>query len=76
MFPARFAQPLFGLILSGFMTFIITAIATWRVIGLSPAFVGDWLGSWITSWIVAFPIVLFVAPLTRKLVARLVKADA
>jgi len=76
MIPARFAPQLFGLILSGLMTFIITAIATWRVTGFSNGFVGEWMGSWITSWIFAFPIVLFVAPMTRKLVARLVMADA
>ena len=74
MIPARFAPVVFGFILSGFMSFIVSGIATIRTAGMVDGVMGLWLGSWAPSWIVAFPTVLFVAPLTRKLVAKLVRA--
>ena len=73
MIPARFAPTLFGFLLSGLMTLIVSAIATYRAVGFPDNFATLWFGAWISSWLVAFPIVLFVAPLTRKLVAMLVK---
>ncbi len=74
MIPARFAPILFGLILSGLMSLIVSGIATFRAAGLSEGFVGLWLGAWLASWIVAFPTVLVVAPFTRRLVGRITAA--
>lgn len=71
MIPARFAPVLFGLILSGLMSCIVSGIATLRALGPAPGFVGEWMGSWLTAWAVAFPVVLLVAPVTRRIVARL-----
>jgi hypothetical protein len=73
MFPARFAPVLFGLILSGLMSCMVSGIATTRAIGLVPGFFGQWMTSWAFSWAVAFPVVLVVAPVTRKLVAALTR---
>jgi hypothetical protein len=75
MIPHRFAPILFGFILSGLMSCLVSCIATWRAVGLPPEFGSLWMGAWINSWIVAFPAVLIVAPITRRLVAKLVKAD-
>lgn len=75
MIPARFAPIVFGLILSGLMSFIVSGIATFRAAGADPAFLQLWMGAWLTSWVVAFPTVLVVAPFTRRLVARLVRPD-
>ena len=71
MIPARFAPVLFGLILSGLMSLMVSGIATFRSLGPVEGFVLLWLGAWIPSWSVAFPAVLVVAPITRRLVARL-----
>ncbi|GAB4542040.1 MAG: DUF2798 domain-containing protein [Ruegeria sp.] len=76
MIPARFAPVLFGLILSGLMSCIVTCIATVKEIGLGPETLGSWMGAWSVSWPVAFAVVLFVAPLTRRLVALLVRPEA
>lgn len=73
MLPARFAPILFGLILSGLMSLMVSGIATFRAAGLAPDFATLWIGGWLTSWVIAFPVVLVVAPLTRKLVSRLVR---
>jgi hypothetical protein len=73
MIPARFAPVLFGFILSGLMSCIVSAIATLRAIGLPPEFFGTWMSSWAFAWAVAFPAVLVVAPITRRFVARITK---
>ena len=74
MIPAKYAPLLFGLVLSGLMSLLVSGIATLRAFGWQPGFAGVWLQAWLTAWLVAFPVVLVVAPLTRKLVARLTTA--
>ncbi len=71
--PARFAPILFGLLLSGFMSLIVSGVSTANARGLGPGFVGDWLSAWAFSWAIAFPAVLMVAPFVRRVVARLVE---
>ena len=71
MIPARFATPLFSLILSGTMSLIVSGITTVRPVGWSDGVIAFWLSNWASSWIVAFPAVLIVAPLARRVVARL-----
>jgi hypothetical protein len=73
MIPARFAPVLFGLILSGLMSCVVSGIATWRAVGAQPGFIGDWAGSWMVSWAIAFPTVLIVAPITRRIVGALTR---
>jgi hypothetical protein len=71
MIPARFAPILFGFVLSGLMSLIVSGISTGRALGFSSALPATWAGNWALSWLVAFPTVLVVAPIARKLVARL-----
>ncbi|MEM7488330.1 MAG: DUF2798 domain-containing protein [Pseudomonadota bacterium] len=76
MIPARYAPVLFGFLLSGMMSCLVSGIATLRVGGLTADLPAAWLGAWLSSWVVAFPIVLIVAPITRRLVARMTVAEA
>lgn len=76
MIPARYSPILFGLILSGLMTLMVSFIATIRVLGLADDLFGVWMSSWMYSWAAAFPAVLIVAPITRRMVARMVRAGA
>ncbi len=69
MIPKQFAPVVFGLILSGLMSLIVSGLATYRVVGGSTNFLALWTTTWITAWLVAFPVVLIAAPLTRRLVA-------
>ena len=71
MLPERLAPLIFGAIVSGVMSCIITGVATLRAIGPNEDFVEAWLGAWAVSFMVAFPLVLVVAPAARKLVALL-----
>jgi Protein of unknown function (DUF2798) len=71
--PARFAPYLFGFILSGLMSAIVSGVGTLRNAGLVDGLFGLWMNAWLLSWLIAFPVVLVVAPITRQLVARAVK---
>jgi hypothetical protein len=73
MIPARFAPVLFGLILSGLMSCVVSGIATFRALGLHDGFMAAWGGSWAVSWAIAFPTVLIMAPFTRKIVGALTR---
>lgn len=72
MFPKKFAPALFGFILSGLMSLLVSGISTYRAVGFSEGYAGLWTGAWLTAWLVAFPVVLVVAPLARQAVALLV----
>lgn len=69
--PQRFAPVLFGLLLSGLMSFIVSGIATLKALGPVPGMPGAWMSAWVAAWLVAFPTVLVVAPLVRRIVAAL-----
>jgi hypothetical protein len=72
--PSRYAPFLFGFVLSGLMSLIVSGVATVRNAGFGDDFLGMWINAWLLSWLVAFPVVLVVAPVTRRLVAMMVKA--
>ncbi|QEY63523.1 DUF2798 domain-containing protein [Metapseudomonas lalkuanensis] len=72
MIPRRFAPLVFGLILSGLMSLLVSGISTWRAAGPAADFPGLWLGAWLMAWLVAFPAVLLVSPVARRLVEGLV----
>jgi hypothetical protein len=74
--PARFAPVLFGFVLSGMMSLVVSGIATYRNAGLVDSFFGLWINAWLPSWLIAFPVVLVVAPIARRLVGVVVKAPA
>lgn len=75
LIPKRFEGVVFGLLLSAMMSFLVTGIANVMGVGVSdPEFFAKWMRSWATSWAFAFPVVLFVAPVVRKIVHRLVKS--
>lgn len=76
MLPARYAPVLFGIILSGLMSLLVSAISTLHAIGAGAEFLHVWISAWLTAWLVAFPVVLLVAPVTRRLVEQLVGSPA
>ena len=71
MIPQKYAPLLFGLILSGLMSLLVSGISLVRSMGLVHGFVGAWTSAWLTAWLFAFPVVLLIAPLARTAVARL-----
>ncbi|WP_207882958.1 DUF2798 domain-containing protein [Pseudomonas sp. 30_B] len=73
MIARRYSPLLFALILSGVMTLLVSGLSTFRAVGLVPDLTQLWLGAWLSSWCIAFPLVLVIAPLTRRLVEKLVQ---
>lgn len=71
--PARWAGFVMPLILSVLMTFVVSAVATWRSLGFHPDLPATWMSSWGLSWLVAFPTLLLVLPLVRRIVAGIVE---
>jgi len=71
--PRRFAPVVFGLVLSGLMSFLVSGIATARAVPVDSEFLRSWMSAWGSSWAVAFPAVLVVAPVVRRLVDLLVE---
>ncbi len=74
MLPPRYAPYLFGFLLSGLMTLIVSGIVSVQALGVRPETLTTWMESWLTSWVVAFPTVLFVAPAVRRLTERLTRS--
>lgn len=70
--PARYASIVMPLILSIFMSSVVSAISTLKSLGFTPAFLATWPAAWAISWAVAFPTLLAVLPLVRRIVALVV----
>lgn len=70
--PAKFELPLFALLLSGLMSFLVSGVALMRTLGALPTLTA-WIHAWLSSWLVAFPAVLVIAPMVKKLVGRWVE---
>lgn len=65
MIPQKFSPLLFGLILSGLMSLLVSGISIVRAAGPGHGFASLWMDAWLTAWLFAFPIVLVVAPRPR-----------
>jgi hypothetical protein len=70
--PKSTAPVVMPLILSIFMTCIVSGISTIRTIGFTMEALHLWPGSWLVSWIFAFPTLLIVLPLVRRIVSKVV----
>lgn len=75
MIARRYAPFLFALLLSGFMSLMVSGISTLRATGPVPGFFGLWISAWLAAWLFAFPAVLLVTPLARRAVERLVRNE-
>ena len=71
--PHRWAPILFGLILSGIMTAVVSFVATLNAVGFGPDLAFRWAVAWPISWAVAFPVILMMGPAVRRFVAGLVE---
>jgi hypothetical protein len=71
--PPRYNAIAVPLLLSLLMTCIVSGIATVNSIGLADDVLVKWMQAWGLSWMTAFPIMLFVLPLVRRIVALAVE---
>ena len=71
--PARYYNLTFALIMSLMMSVLMSGVITFINLGWVSDFFVRWLlHAFPSAWVVAFPISLFVVPVVRHLVARLV----
>lgn len=73
-FPAKSARLIMPLLLSIFMTCIVSLVSTLKSLGLDAFSLNGWLSAWGLSWLIAFPTLLLVLPLVKKLTAYLVNS--
>jgi hypothetical protein len=71
--PARYGALLMPLILSLFMTAIVSFVATVKTAGLADNLLPLWLGAWEISLLIAFPTLLIVLPIVRRIVGFFVE---
>ena len=71
--PPRYNAIAVPLLLSLLMTGIVSGLATVNSIGLADDVLVKWMQAWGLSWMTAFPIMLFVLPLVRRIVALAVE---
>ncbi len=67
----RHSHLLFAFLLSIIMSFIVSGVSVLKNTGVDAFTLSAWGQAWAASWIVAFPCVLLIAPIVRKLVAKL-----
>ncbi|MGN6151030.1 MAG: DUF2798 domain-containing protein [Lysobacteraceae bacterium] len=72
--PARYAAFVMPLLLSIFMTAIVSLVSTLRSVGLVDGVVALWLGAWGMSWLIGFPTLLLVLPVVRRITAWIVQS--
>ena len=69
--PARYAPILFGALLSMIMVAVVSAFVLAINQGLHQGFLAHWARSCMTTWPMAFATVTLVAPLVRRVVAKM-----
>lgn len=69
--PTRFAPVLFSALLSAVMVAIVSGYVLFTTQGVHPGLLAQWGRSCLRTWPIAFPTVFIVAPLVRRVVARL-----
>ncbi len=72
--PVRLFQPLFGLFMAFFMSFLMSGAITAINVGLPPDFFSRWMHSWGLAFMLAYPAILIVAPIARRLTLKLVQS--
>lgn len=74
--PAKYVNFVMPLILSLFMTFIVSGIATFKNLGISYNSLYAWFSAWVTSFPIAFPVLLVVLPFVKRIVMLIVETPS
>ncbi len=57
---------IFSIVMSLFMTSIMSFVVTYLNIGWSAQTIEKWLSSFVIAWIVGFPLLYFFAPIFKR----------
>jgi hypothetical protein len=71
MVSVKYLHQVQALLLSGFMSFIMSGAITFINLGLVDDFVSIWMHAWFVAYVIAFPTILLVFPFARKLAMKI-----
>jgi hypothetical protein len=71
--PARYMGFILPLVISILMSCVVSGVATFHSIGITPDFLATWMSGWGFSWMIAFPVLLIVLPVARRFVGLFVE---
>lgn len=66
----KYTTILFGIVMGGFTSFIISAVLTLASTGMND-FLKHWIREWMIALSLAIPIATFVPPIIRRGIARI-----
>ena len=69
--PKRYAPTLMVFFTSLLMSLIMSGVITLINLGVVEDFLWRWWFAWISAFVIAFPAMMVVAPIARRIVARL-----
>ncbi|MET4245350.1 DUF2798 domain-containing protein [Bradyrhizobium sp. RT10b] len=74
--PPSYGRLVTPLVLSIFMSGIVSAVVTVKGLGLGPGFLTNWLSAWFASCLIAFPSLMLILPIVRRIVSTIVEPSA
>ena len=73
MFPKKYSNPLFILIMGFGMSLMMTLIITYINTGMDSEYINRFLKAWVVSLPIAIVAALFVGPITKNFVDKITK---
>lgn len=71
MTPQKQFHLVFSLIMGAMMVFLMTFVITVVNLGFGPHFLAAWMKAFGIAYVVAVPVILFLAPIARRLTGGL-----
>lgn len=71
--PSRYHKYALPIGTTFFMTFLVTGVATWRVLGWDRAMVETWFSSWMVAWMIAAPTMFAMMPVVRQALSPIIE---
>jgi len=75
MVSSKYLNQVQAFLLSGFMSFIMSAVITYINLGFVEAFIAIWFHAWLVAYAIAFPTILLVFPFARKLAMKIASKE-
>ncbi len=75
MVSIKYLHQVQALLLSGFMSFIMSGAITLINLGFVDNFITVWIRAWLIAYAIAFPTILIVFPFARKLAMKIASKD-
>ncbi|MDD5051575.1 MAG: DUF2798 domain-containing protein [Sulfuricurvum sp.] len=67
MLKKKYQSKLQALIMSGFMSFVVSGIITYINLGMIETFIQRWFHAWIIAYSISFPSLLIISPIAVKI---------